>query len=249
MFSHSGGLAGYNTFINVFPDFKMGFIVFSNIGDFNANAKAYEMVDLFIKDTIVKKEEVKKLQRDSLTAILKDTVPLKKYIGSYICEEGLPFNFDIKNNKLYYHLYTESNFLIQDSINSFSIPNAPNVKFLFSVQKMDTTVDIITADQIYHLKKYIKYTSQSDQILKTYTGSYYCPELDCKYGIVLKDHNLLLTNSKYNDTKLTLVNSNHLLTGYWWINHLNMLRGRKKNIIGFEINSGSIMHLRFNKIE
>jgi len=30
-------------------------------------------------------------------------------------------------------------------------------------------------------------------------------ELDCRYGIQLKNHQLVLTNAKYNDTKITLM--------------------------------------------
>jgi hypothetical protein len=78
---------------------------------------------------------------------------------------------------------------------------------------------------------------------------YYCPELDCKYGIVLKDHHLMLTNSKYNDAKLTLIGKDHLINDNWWINHLMMKRDSKNSIIGFEVNSGRVMHVRFNKIE
>jgi Beta-lactamase len=248
-FSHGGGLAGYRTFIKVFPDLKMGFLVFSNLGDFNSGAAANALADIFIKDTTTNKKEVAKLKRDSLTAILKDPSPLRKFTGYYIGEDGLPLSIDIKNNRLYYHIYDESTFLIQDSKDSFSIPDAPTIKFALSIKSKDTIVDLITPDQLYHLKKYIRDTSASDQKLKTYTGIYYCPELDCNYGIVLKDHHLFLTNSKYNDTKLTLLDNNHLLTDYWWINHLNMLRDSKKNSIGFEINSDRIMHLRFNKIE
>jgi hypothetical protein len=59
----------------------------------------------------------------------------------------------------------------------------------------------------------------------------------------------MLTHDKYNDTKLTLINSDHLTDDYWWINHLMMIRDANNNITGFEVNSGRIMHLRFNKIE
>jgi len=70
-----------------------------------------------------------------------------------------------------------------------------------------------------------------------------------KYGIVVKDHQLMLTNAKYSDTRLTLVNSEHLTNDYWWINHLIMIRDNKNNITGFEVNAGRIMHLKFNKIK
>ena len=33
------------------------------------------------------------------------------------------------------------------------------------------------------------------------------------------------------------------------MDHLMMIRDNKNNITGFEVNSGRIMHLRFNKIE
>ena len=248
-YSHSGGDAGYRTYVSVFPDLKMGFMVFSNLGDFNPGAGVYGMADLFIKDSSKKKEDVKKEPRDSLAAVLKDTLSLKKFLGDYIGEDGLPCNFDMKGSKLYYHIYDQNDFLIKEKNDTFSIPSAPEVKFLFGIKAKDTTLDIFTPDQLYHLKKYIKDTSQTDEILKKYTGIYYCPELDCKYGIIVKDHRLMLTNAKYNDTKLTLVGSEHLTSDYWWINHLLMTRDSKKNVTGFEVNSGRITHLKFNKIK
>lgn len=190
-----------------------------------------------------------KEQRDSTAAILKDTMSIKKFTGNYIGEDGLPFSFDIRNSQLHYHIYNENNFLIKELKDTFAIPQASEIKFIFGIKGKDTTVDLITPDQLYHLKKCIKDTSQSDEVLKKYTGTYYCPELDCKYGIVLKDHHLILTNSKYNDAKLTLISKDHLTNDNWWINHLMMKRDSKNNIIGFEVNSGRIMHLKFNKIE
>lgn len=248
-YSHGGADAGYRTYVAIFPDLKLGFIVFSNLGDFNPGGKAYEMADLFIKDTASKKEPVKKAPRDSTAAILKDTITVKKYTGAYIGEEGLPFSFNIRNRQLHYHIYGESNFLIKGVKDTFSIPQVPEIKFIFSIKGMDTTVDLITPDELYHLQKYTNDTSQTDEVLKKYTGIYYCPELDCRYGIALKEHHLFLTNSKYNDAKLALIGKDHLTDDNWWINHLMMKRDSKNNIIGFDVNSGRIMHLRFNKIE
>ena len=248
-YSHSGADAGYRTYLTVFPDLKMGFIVFSNLDDFNPGKKAYQMASFFIKDTLSKKETTKKELRDSTAAILKDTLSIHKFKGSYIGEDGLPFSFEIKNRQLFYHIYDESNFLIKEEKDTFSIPQSPEIKFIFSIKGKDTIVDFITLNQIYHLKKYITDTTQSDQVLKKYTGMYYCPELDCKYGIVLKDHHLYLTNSKYNDAILTLFGKDNLMNDNWWIDHLLMKRDIKNNIIGFEVNSGRIMHLRFNKID
>src|SRR5690606_36327983 len=50
-YSHSGGDAGFRTWLTVFPELKMGFMVFSNLGEVNTYEKTYQLVDLFIKDT------------------------------------------------------------------------------------------------------------------------------------------------------------------------------------------------------
>jgi len=248
-YAHSGGDAGYRTYLTVFPDLKMGFMVFSNLGDFNTYEKAYAIADLFIKDSTQKKEETKKEPRDSAAAVLKDTLSLKKFLGTYIGDDGLPFSFDLKGSRLYYHIYDENNFLIKDEKDTFSIPAAPHIKLVFGIKAKDTTVTVITPDQVYFLNKYTKDTSQTDEVLKKYTGVYYCPELDCKYGIELKAHRLTLTNAKYDDTKLTLVGSEHLTSDYWWMNHLKMIRDGKNNITGFDVNSGRIMQLKFERIK
>jgi hypothetical protein len=248
-YSHGGADAGYRTFVSVFPDLKMGFIVFSNIGEFNTGQKAHEMADLFIKDTTAQKEVAKNDKRDSAAAILKDTLTMKKFVGNYISDAGLPVDFTLKNGQIHYEVFEETNFLIRDSKDTFSIPQAPQIKFVFAQKGKDTTIDLITPDVLYHLQKYKKDTSQPDEVLKKYTGTYYSPELDCRYGIALKDHHLFLTNAKYDDAKLTLIGKDDLTNDNWWMNHLLMLRDSKNNISGFEVNSGRIMHLKFNKIE
>jgi CubicO group peptidase (beta-lactamase class C family) len=248
-YSHSGGDAGYRTYVSVFPDLKMGLIVFSNRGDFNPGGKATEMAALLIKDTTLKKQAAYIQKRDSATVVLKDTVAIQKFLGYYIDENGLPFSFDIKNGRLYYHIRNQSDFLVKESKDTFSIFSVPEIKFVFGINRKDTTVDINTPGELYHLTKYIPDTTQTDKFLQMYTGSYYCPELDCKYGIALKDHHLVLTNNKYNDTKLTVVSRDHLISDYWWINHIKMLRNSKNEVTGFEVNSGRIEHLKFVKLD
>jgi hypothetical protein len=188
---------------------------------------------------------------DSSKAVLKDTIAIKKYAGSYISDDGLQINFRLSNKKLYADTFGRTFLLTKGERDSFSLFIDPGVKFLFNGHATgDTTVfAAFSRDEKHLLAKYIADTSQPDQLLQTYTGNYYCPELDCKYGIALKDHHLILTNNKYPDTRLTLAGNDHLVNDFWWMNHLLIIRDSKKEITGFEVNSGRIMHLRFNKVE
>lgn len=252
-YSHEGMDVGARAYITVLPDLKMGFIVFGNLAEINAPAMANKMADFFIRDTIQNKGNEALRNKDGLAEIAKDSLSLKKFLGHYFGDDGMPISFDFKDGKLYYHRLTNSGTLIKESKDTFAIINNPVVKFVFSINAKDTIVDIIQADRVFHLKKYIKETPPDDRMLQTYAGDYYCPELGCNYGIVLKDHQLILTNNKYNDTKLVWIKKDHLISDYWWIDHLQMLRDDKNQIIGFEVTSSlflhSVMHLKFIKIK
>jgi hypothetical protein len=120
---------------------------------------------------------------------------------------------------------------------TLSLITDPSVKVLFGIGKTgDTTAYVsISISEKHLIKKYVTNATPTDALLQSYTGSYYCPELDCSYGIVLKDHHLVLTNNKYNDTPLTLVGTEHLVNNFWWMNHLMITRNEKKEITGFEV--------------
>jgi len=246
-YSHGGADAGYRTFINYLPDLKTGFIVFSNVGDFNSGNRAYEIASLFVKDS--SKNVEKKAKRDSSLAILKNIAAVKKFAGDYMSDDGLPVNFFIKENKLYSDIYGSQDVWIKEPKDSFSMLNAPQVKLFLNIVHGDTTASLSAPGESYALKKIQKDTTLPDARLKLYTGVYYCPELDCKYGIILKDHHLVLTNNKYNDAPLKMNGKDHLLNDNWWMNHLVVLRDAKTTITGFEVNSGRTMHVRFNKIQ
>jgi len=249
-FSHNGADAGYRTSISVFPDLKLGFIVFSNLAEFNPSERADKMADLFIKDSSTNKAVPKSVISNSSKSILEDTQYIKKIVGHYIAEDGAEFGFEFKNGDLYWQPHNESYLMAKGIKDSFVVSKFPEVKFVFSVSSAkDSIASEYWPNNQRILTKYIPDSNQTDKQLQAYTGIYYCPELDCKYGIVLKEHHLWLTNDKYNDTRLTLVGENHLTDDYWWINHLVVIRNSQSGIQGFEISSGRIMHLKFNKIE
>jgi hypothetical protein len=247
-YSHNGGDAGFRTSVSVFPDLKMGFIAFSNMGDVNPTGKTDQLANLFIKDPSPKKKETQKYT-DMNQAVLKDTVSIKKFTGDYLSTDGAHFGYQLKSGKLYWITPNGgSNLLVKAAKDTFEMFSRPDVKFLFGMDGKKTKVDQYWPDNHRLLIKYDT-TAKTDKILQTYTGTYYSPELDCNYRIVLKDHKLVLTNAKYNDSPLKLYGDNHLTDDFWWMDNLDMLRDSKNKITGFEVNSGRIRHVLFKKVE
>ena len=173
---------------------------------------------------------------------------IKKFTGNYIADDGVRFSFGLKNKKLYLEENGHSNQLAKGTKDTLVMPNWPGVKFVFTIKSpKETIVDEYWPNSHRQFIKYNADAKPTDELLRTYVGNYYCPELDCSYRIGLKDHHLLLTNSKYNDTPLNLYGDNHLTNDFWWMNNLMILRNNKHQISGFEVNSGRIKHLLFKK--
>lgn len=247
-YSHSGGDAGYRTYFTVFPELKMGFMVFSNLGEVNTYEKTYQLVDVFINDTTAKAVTALPLV-DSNKAVIKNVAGVKKMTGDFVSDEGTLFSFVLRNNKLYWQRYGNSDVLYPLSNDSFVVAKSPEVTFAFKT----TTDKRVIVNQYWPgnkrvLEGYVPDSSLTDRQLQAYAGIYYCPELDCKYSIEVKDHALVLTNNKYSDSKLKLVGRDHLFTDHWWMRHLKAVTNKNKKIIGFEVNDGRVMYLRFNKL-
>jgi CubicO group peptidase (beta-lactamase class C family) len=249
-FSHSGADAGYRMVMTVFPDLKMGFIVFANVGNFNPGQRATEMAALFISDTTKaaapKKDNNKK---DSSGVILKNALAMGKFMGNYISDQGMRIGFRLNDNKLYADAYGQS-VLLREEKDTFSLFDDPEIKFSFNIARAgDTTVfAALNPDTREMLKKY-NTVPLSAQALKAYTGIYYSPELDCKYGIALKDNKLVLTSNKYDDAPITFAGPDQMLVDRWWMGNLQVTRNTKGQITGFEVNSGRVLHLKFDKLK
>lgn len=245
-FSHGGADAGYRTYLAVFPNLKMGFLVFSNLADFNTAEKTYAMADLFIKDRSPQTAPVAGLI-DSSRAVLRDTTHWKKMKGSYITDEGMTARFDLREGRLIYIF--NNNFRLVGSGEKDTLVDLgePTRKFRMRIERGDTLVDVFTPGQNVLFKKYVPGKKYTDEQLKEYAGSYYSDELDCSYSIILKDHQLYLTHPKYNDTRLTLNGDDQMGCGLWWMNNMIVQRGRKNEVIGFEVNNGRVLHLKFRK--
>jgi len=249
-YQHSGWEAGYRTFISVFPDLKMGFIVFSNLGDFKPQFAANQMAGLFIKDPSPKKNPAP-AYTDSSLAVLKDPAAMKKFTGNYIADDHVEFGFWLVNNKL--HLGPSNGkgpALVPLAKDSFEVFTNPEVKFVFSLNsKNEKVVDEYWPEKrSRHLVMYDT-TTKPDKILQTYTGTYYCPELDCNYHIVLKDHHLMLAGNKLGDIPLTLYGNDWLANDTWYMGNIMILRNRKNQITGFEVDADRVDHLWFKKTE
>jgi hypothetical protein len=247
-FSHNGADAGYRTYVGVFPDEKIGFILLSNLSTTNIGAKATELTNLFIKpnNAIAEKKKI-----DSSMTTITDTLAFAKYMGNYIADDGVQFSYKLKDQQVFWTSPPASFLLARGQGDTLvSIAN-PDVKFVFSGNRPnDAIVDQYWPGSHRRLKKYTpptKDTLQLDKELKEYVGTFYNPETDVKHTFVLEDHSLKLTSNQSFTlkNKLEYLQKDGFKTGPFL---LKFIRNNKNEVTGYELNTGRIRNLLFNKV-
>lgn len=246
--SHTGGDAGFATFLAVYPTEKMGFIVLANIQEVNPMGKTYDMVDMFLKNG--KADPGKgKITIDSSLAVIKDSMSVKPILGSYLSEEGIKFTLSNFRDMLYLNDGRRMHLLSKQSNSDYTLLNDTAVHVHIRMINKDTILNIATPNEVFTAKKFWTEKEIPLNRLKEITGTYICPELNTNYSIELKDKELWLIHQKYNDSKITVIGPNNLSTGNWWMSNLVIRRNNKNVIEGFNVTSGRIRGLKFNKVK
>lgn len=107
-YSHSGGDAGFRSFLLRFPDQHTSISIFSNNGGFQVGDLAYELADLYLeKDLKVEKNEAPPPPANNPPQEVPfdaKTVKLADYAGSYYSPElQTTYIFEVKNDTLISH--------------------------------------------------------------------------------------------------------------------------------------------------
>ena len=245
--SHDGGLAGYNTVINIYPDLKIAFIVFGNGGDGSSYGKPDALAELFIPDNRKKlsSSNTNPFQRDSIDTYLPNPDKYKILTGDYIGHNGYHLTCSLVNNKL---LINDRLLLAHDSGYHFTLSFYSPTKYDFHVTKAGGYFDLISPefDKPLRMVKANRDTTSPDAVLEQYVGNYYCPELDCNHQILLKNHRLYFANNNRPDAAIRLYGKDYIQSD-GDIDNIVIQRNKNGSITGFELSDGSIERLRFNK--
>jgi len=177
---------------------------------------------------------------------MMDSNYLKRLSGDYMADNNSSMHLYLDSGKLFVR---PGEFLLQTSKDTFFYSTDHSIIFVFYINKKigDTTVNINLPNQTIQLTKYDFNKKYTDHELMAYSGSYYCPELECRYQILVRDHHLLLASSKYPDSPIDILNINNLKNDDI-LGHFSIIRGAGKTITGFEVNSTGLMNLRFVKL-
>ncbi|MBS1978600.1 MAG: beta-lactamase family protein [Bacteroidetes bacterium] len=237
---HGGADAGYRTYAVRFPEEHLGIVVFSNLGNFNPTELAMKVADLYLPE---RKDAVKP---KSLHKIDSTLLPL--FAGKYASDEEGPLDL-LDSGRLYLKVNHQVYEMDPLSDSSFSLLNG-RLKYTFESRPkasakrfvVETPTEQVTFFRIGDIRL-------TDDQKSAYTGTYESDELETKYHIVLENGKLILRHRKYPDTTAKPITDTQFSTGHWWMSNLLFTHNKVGGIIGLEVNSDRVLHLKFRKVE
>jgi len=239
--SHDGGWAAYATNISNFPDQKVGIILLSNSGNFNADGESDAVARLILNLKSGPGEKREDLSK--MPTVKVDSNLLKKYIGTYQLGPGWFVTFTLENGQIMTQATGEDKFSTElKSDTTLWVPAyQSSVKFVEVTGKANAIV--------YHGKvsKRITPIRVDAAQYSQFVGAYHSRELEATYKITLENGKLVAHHMRLGDFNLS---PNMIATDVFGSGaggSMAFYRDGQNKVAGFKLSGGRIRNIVFEK--
>lgn len=237
--SHNGGWAGFRTVISTYPDQKMAIILLSNNSNFNPDANANTIANLFLK----RAKPASGQNREDLSGwptVKVDTLVLKKYTGSYQLGAGWYVTFTLENGHMMVQANGEDKY--QTDTKSDTVLWVP--AYHSSVTFRDITDK---AGALKYRDIIAKRVTPVKAELSNYVGTYYSEELETAYRLSVENGKLVAHHMRLGDFTFEpdLIVAERFSSNNGTI---NFFKDEQKKIAGFRLTNGRIKNILFTFI-
>lgn len=247
-FAHSGGDAGYRSYLLRFPEQNYAIAVLSNLGSFNPGGLAYKIADICLKGSL--KEDPAKAEDKKQVAgtVTVSEALLKKYEGQYLLSDEMVLTFKSDKGKLTAQATGQPMVVLDAKSDSEFVLDQYGLKISFP-EKSDGPVEQLTFSQGGQtiIAKRMKPFDPGSIAIKDFTGTYYSPELQTSYTLAVQDDTLRANHIRHEPTALTPVGKDVFSTGAWFMSKIEFVRDDNGQITGLKVSSGRVKHVKFVK--
>ncbi len=245
--AHSGGWAGFRTFLVRFPSENLAIIVLSNNGSFNPSAKAYEIADIILGI----EEDVEEPKEDpspaNYVAVDIDPEILNDYEGDFEMMPGFVLSFRREGDQFFTQATGQPEFEMTPSSDSTFFLEQFAATVIFH-RDPDGSVNRLTLSQSGERgANRIQPFMPSLQDLTEIKGLYYSPELKTFYEIELVDGELIGSHQRLGKSSMKLERPNLLSSDF--INPIRIIRDESNKITRLELGQGRVRNVRLERIE
>ncbi len=246
--AHSGGDAGYRSFLLRFPEHKFSIVVLSNLGSFNPAGLAYKIADIYLKEYL-KDDNKKSVEKPSEASRIEvGESLLKSYEGQYQLSPEMIVAIKLEKGKLMAHASGQSPVALVASSDSEFLIEGTDMKIAFNKAVGDSVnqFTFYQGGQTMTAPRIMPFDPKSID-LKAYTGAYYSPELQTSYNLELKGDTLIANHIRHEPCVMTPITGDVFATDAWFMSKIEFIRNNKLEITGFKASSGRVRNVKFEK--
>ncbi len=244
--SHSGGWAGFRTFLVRFPAENLAIIVLSNNGSLNPGQKAFEIAETILS---IEEEEESEKEEDSTLYVEAEIDPevLDDYEGDFEMMPGFVLSFRRDDEKFFTQATGQPEFEMTPSSDSSFFIEQFAATVIFHRDK-DGSVNRLTLLQNGERGATRVESFKASLVdLEEVEGLYYSPELKTFYEIELEEGALTGRHQRLGVSSLKLENRNLLSSNF--INPIRIVRDDLGRITRLELGQGRVRNVRLERIE
>lgn len=250
---HGGADAAYRSYLARFPDQEFAVAVASNYGEFNPNAKAMAVVDLYLGDQFKDAPIVENTFGSSDQAFVKLKKKQLKAFEAWFWNDASNYSRRIylrKDTLRYARGPGNESPLMPISDNEFQMLNVDvdlKVKFLDDDAGKRMEVRINGAEPI--ISRGYEPTNYGPDELASFEGDYYSKELDATYRLMVKDKTLIAKHIRNGEVRLSSIMKDRFMSNRWYMGNINFERDANGKISGFKVSAGRVRNVKFIKLE
>lgn len=250
-FSHSGGDAGYRTYIASFPDIGGGVIVLSNLGSFNPAGIASQIVDACFAD---KFETAKTVPASAASTPKPAEISLPRsvlsaYEGRYFLQEAptIVLAMTIEGGRLYSQVTGQPRVLLHATSDTTFFITEAQASFTFHRQPGKSVERFTLHQNGNHVAERVAASSSGKEQASVleYAGRYYSPELETIYTLVIRNGKLFATHHRLADIELKMGAKDQFGGTTWFFGQTAFERGAGGTITGMRVSNGRVRNLLF----
>lgn len=240
--SHSGGDAGFRSYVCWYPDQHFGVAVLSNLGSFNPAREADKVAAVYLGSQMTPEPPV--VKRAFITV---DPGILKTFAGAYpLPQIGQTLVVAAEGGKLLaagpiqppleMKAISPSHFYVEALSADVEFTPAPNGGMKVKITQPGAVNEGVRADP-----------PKPATDFQAYTGTYWSEELETQYRFAVQDGKLVAFHAHHGVIPLTPKTGDSFRSDQWFMEDVNFVRDKDGRVTAVTLGGGRIRGIRFDK--
>jgi len=249
--SHSGGDAGYRSFVVWFPEQELGVAVLSGLASFDCSGTALKVADAVLGDKLAtgtQQDPAAAAAEKKRSYIKLDSRVFKQFVGAYKLDAGLTANFYEKEGQFIAEIPGQGTVELHPLATNKFLVEMPSGELEFSPQTDGAMrLKFARAGGGSVTGERIASGPWEPKDLDALQGVYWSDELETEYTVKLKDGRLTAEHIRHGSVELLPTMPDQFSTRSWFMAEVKFQRDSAGKVSGMTLGGGRLTGILFKR--